>query len=218
MAEVIIVAESDSFASDRGLAALQQAIGAARPIKLVSSSAICLGLTLPQDAILCPLTLNLPDLTFPGQAIYQACRDVDGLRDRARPHAAVGAGSFWLPIVLTAKGALYAEAIAPSATSGYHQPLHLTDRQRQPLYHLAQQLLQSLSAPPAVYLLQFGFQADQGCFDRLIPFPDTPSIASLDVQTPNLYECHWRCLTGQPIKDLQIDGAIGYETVRTNHQ
>lgn len=173
-------------------------------------------------ALICPLTLNLPpSLAFAEAALYRTCQDVAGLRDRVEqtlPFKA-GAGNFWLPIVLTVKGPLYAEVITrsqstpfpdPSTESHiYTQPLHLSDALRQPLYQLAHQLLKSLAATPAVYLMQFGIQesADAGqtvCFDRLFPFPAVPSIASLGVQMPDLFTCHWRCITGQPILDLII--------------
>jgi hypothetical protein len=173
----------------------------------------------PSNSILCPLTLAVPaTLSFPGQALYQACRDVAALRQQVEQLGfATGTGELWLPIVLTAKGALYAEAIAPSSANpqiGYYQPLHLPDRARQPLYRLGQHLLKFLSAPPAVYLLQFGFQNETVLFDRLLPFPAAPAIASLDVQFPNLFECHWRCLRHQPILDLTITAPPTYQVYK----
>lgn len=168
------------------------------------------------DRLLCPLTLHLPPtLSFPAQAIYSACRNVESLRQQlAAWQYAIGTGAFWLPIVLTAKGPLYAEVIglAPDAAPTvervkprYRQPVHLNDAQRQPLYALGQRLLRSLAAPPAVYLMQFGWQGDTLCFDRLLPFPAAPAIASLNVQTPDLFACHWACFSGQPLVDLVID-------------
>ncbi|MBW4470078.1 MAG: hypothetical protein KME45_06695 [Stenomitos rutilans HA7619-LM2] len=168
------------------------------------------------DHLLCPLTLHLPPaLSFPAQAIYSACRDVAGLRQQlAAWQYAIGSGNFWLPIALTAKGPLYAEVIglaseiaasADLSKRRYTQPVHLNDAQRQPLYALGQRLLRSLSAPPAVYLMQFGWQGNTLCFDRLFPFPAAPAIASLKVQTPDLLACHWACLSSQPIVDLVID-------------
>jgi hypothetical protein len=104
---------------------------------------------------------------------------------------------------------LYPPSPIPSSSSTstpppYCQPIHLPDRQRQPLYQLAYRLLRSLAAPPAVYLMQFGLQEDGIQFDRLLPFPAEPAIASLGVQTPDLFTCHWRCLVGKPIHDLVI--------------
>jgi len=110
----------------------------------------------------------------------------------------------WLPVVLTAKGPLYAEVIGLADDGSYQQPVDLSDVWRQPLYHLAYQLLQVLSAPPTTYLLQFGLPEQDLVFDRLWPFPTTPAIASIGVQEPDLFTCHWLCLTGQPISDLTI--------------
>ncbi|MEP0750874.1 hypothetical protein NDA03_01450 [Trichocoleus sp. Lan] len=169
------------------------------------------------ETLWCPLTLNLPEsLEFPAQSLYQACRDVTGLRQLVEQlGATTGVGDFWLPIVLTAKGPLYGEVIGrveddesrrlEPTLKGYRQPVHLSDIWRQPLYQLGHRLLQSLSAPPAVYLLQFGFQEQKIIFDRLLPFPGEPAIASINVQKPDLFTCHWHCLTGQAIYDLQIN-------------
>jgi len=169
------------------------------------------------NVVLCPLTINIPDhLPFAAHEVYRACRDIAALRQQVQQwQYATGSGDLWLPIVQTAKGAIYAEAIELDAARSrpsqniqseqqYRQPVHLTDRWRQPLYNLGQRLLQHLAAPSAVYLLQFGIQEDAICFDRLIPFPDVPAIASLGVQTPDLFTCHWYCLTNQPIRDLAI--------------
>ncbi len=185
------------------------------------------------NAVLCPLTLNLPpSWAFAEAALYRACQDVAGLRQRVAqtPPFKTGSGHFWLPVVLTAKGPLYAEVIARSPsrstlepstdlfTQSYTQPLHLSDALRQPLYQLAHWLLKSLAAPPAVYLMQFGIQESDRptglatgqsiCFDRLFPFPAVPSIASLGVQVPDLFTCHWRCITMQPILELMIRSSV----------
>lgn len=183
--------------------------------------------------LLCPLTLNLPN-TFAwfGQTIYQQCRDIDILRRLVEQQfaCAIGSGFYWLPIVYTKKGPLYGEVIAleenqesenrvlksPDDDSqfSYCQPLHLSDVWRQPLYGLGYRLLRSLLAPPATYLLQFGFQGQTICFDRLWPFPAAPAIASLGVQTPDLFACHWRCLTNQPILDLLVAATASYQMDR----
>ncbi|GEM_PF-411966 len=173
------------------------------------------------EIILCPLTLNLPTtFSFPHQEIYQACRDVVGLRhlvDRQLGYA-IGDGCFWLPVVLTGKGPLYGEAIGlrEQTTDGslgdrdstlclsYSQPIHLCDAKRQRIYKLAHRLLQLLAAPPATYLVQFGFQGEDICFDRLWPFPAAPALASQGVQSPDLFACHWHCLTDRPLFDLAI--------------
>jgi hypothetical protein len=165
-----------------------------------------------EDIIWSPLTLDLPNtLQFPARNIFQACSNVTSLRQRVQQlgYETVGGGQrlgdLYLPVVLTAKGPLYGEVISEGeATSVYQQPVDLPDNQRQPLYHLAYQLLQSLSALPAVYLLQFGYNEQNLVFDRLWPFPGVPAIASIGIQEPDLFTCHWHCLTGQPILDLTI--------------
>ncbi|NJP10156.1 MAG: hypothetical protein HC866_12295 [Leptolyngbyaceae cyanobacterium RU_5_1] len=168
-----------------------------------------------QDYLICPLTLNLPDwIPFPAQAVFKACGDVERLRQTvAQWQFEPGVGNYWLPIVLTHKGPLYAEVIGIAndlnpqdalLAGRYVQPVHLTDSWRQPLYELGQRLLRSLTAPPAVYLIQFGLGTQGIYFDQLLPFPDAPAIASIDVQSPDLFACHWRCLTGQPVRDLLI--------------
>jgi len=166
-----------------------------------------------EDIIWCPLTLEVPNvLQFPARNIFQACRQVESLRQRVEQNFSYATGdssqgleNLYLPVVLTAKGPLYGEVVSEEKTTHtYQQPIDLPDNQRQPLYHLAYQLLRSLSAPPAVYLLQFAYNEQELVFDRLIPFPDLPAIASIGVQEPNLFTCHWLCLTGQPISDLTI--------------
>jgi hypothetical protein len=47
-------------------------------------------------------------------------------------------------------------------------------------------------------------QAGDVVFDRLLPFPGEPALASLGVQQPDLFAAHWQCLRGQPLLDLQI--------------
>jgi hypothetical protein len=179
-----------------------------------------------KDFIFCPLTLDLPDtLTFPSQTIIQACRDIIGLRQRVAQQLAVaiGDGYFWLPIVLTAKGPIYGEAIGLDETivgeklpedlslfiskakpSSYYQPFHLSDALRQQLYQMGHQLLKFLSAPPATYLMQFNLQNAKIYFDRLWPFPAAPALASVGIQQPDLFTCHWYCLTGLPVLDMSI--------------
>ncbi|MBD2026034.1 hypothetical protein [Leptolyngbya sp. FACHB-711] len=196
----------------QSISAIEQAIEQF-PVSTESSvSIVCSDqpIALQPADLLCPLTLNLPDsLDWKGQAIYKVCRDVEGLRDRVQQALLVpiATGEFWLPIVLTAKGALYAEAICRE-NSRYYQPLHLPDLHRQALYRLAHRLLQELNAPPSVYLLQFGWTDGQIGFDRLYPFPAEAAIASLKVQTPDLFACHWQCLTSQPIFDVYIPGNV----------
>ncbi|MBF2077012.1 MAG: hypothetical protein IGR76_00435 [Synechococcales cyanobacterium T60_A2020_003] len=173
------------------------------------------GLSIPSEAMLIPLTLDVPDsLEFSGRSLYATCRDVDSLRQQVQTqmNVQVGEGSYWLPVVWTAKGPLYAEVIRRGVLNpdGYMQPMHLGDRWRQPLYRFAHQLLTHLQATPAVYLLKFGFEQQLLVFDRVFPFPDLPAIASIGVQTPDLLTCHWRCLTHQPILDVAIASPVQY--------
>ncbi len=86
-------------------------------------------------------------------------------------------------------------------------------QQCQDLVSLRQRLLRELAATPATYLLQFGWQGQDLCFDRLWPFPTQAAIASLGVQSPDLFTCHWRCLANLPILDLQIASSANYQTV-----
>lgn len=159
--------------------------------------------------LLCPLTLeNSAHLPLPHQALYQACRHVEGLRAKVCAQGfSTGPGDLWLPIVLTAKGPLYGEAIGLKGDA-FQQPIHLSDAQRQPAYRLGRWLLSELSAPPAVYLLQMAIRSPSAApeivFDRLWPFPAAPALASQGRQSPDLMLCHWRCLTQQPIRDLQV--------------
>jgi hypothetical protein len=169
-----------------------------------------------KDLLLCPLTLNLPaTLQFSAQPVYNTCRDVARLRHQVEQQwgQLTGDGNFWLPIVLTAKGPLYAEVIGlkdgrdvGNNVPSYYQPLHLSDALRQQLYQLGWQLLELLTAPPGTYLVQFGFQGQKIYFDRLWPFPGEPAIASFGVQSPDLFSCHWHCLTGLPLFELSIVG------------
>jgi hypothetical protein len=161
----------------------------------------------------CPLTIELPpQFKFPHQAVYQACKDVRGTRSWVEQNlgykTSVGdywLGDLWLPIVLTAKGPLYSEVIGEGEVpNSFQQPFDLLDKLRQSLYRLAYELLIYLKAPPAVYLLQFGLRDRNIVFDRLWPFPAAPAIASIGVQQPDLFACHWFCLTNRPISDLKI--------------
>ena len=166
------------------------------------------------NLIYCPLTIQLPEkFEFPARSIYQACKDIKGMRHWVETNWGTKTSKdpnclddLWLPVVLTLKGSLYGEAICKGEIPlSYQQPVDLPDNLRQTLYHLAHELLTSLSAPPAVYLLQFSLQGDEIIFDRLLPFPAAPAIASIGVQEPNLFACHWCCLSSQPILDLTIN-------------
>ncbi len=210
MATILVVVDAEEASSDwqkTAVEALRQAVTADGGTIEVAE------VPLPAD-FLCPLTLNLPETaSFHGQAVFEGCRDVEKMRRQVQQLGyGIGSGSHWLPIVHTAKGTLYAEAITLNG-GAYQQPLHLSDRLRQPLYALGHQLMRELAAPPAVYLLQFGLVDNEVVFDRLWPFPGAAAVASVGVQLPNLYECHWRCLSQQPIVDLAIAGTVAYSTL-----
>ncbi len=237
---IVVEASEDSPSVIRMISALKQAIATSADVPvtvqaiaantLQSNNNLELDSTSTQDwaakdVLVCPLTLNIPsNLPFRDEAIYKACRDVSGLRQQVAHQIGckTGNGNFWLPLVLTAKGPLYGEVIGLaeempenlSSNLNYYQPFHLSDAKRQQIYQIGHRLLQLLSAPPAAYLMQFGFQFEGSiCFDRLLPFPAAPAIASLGVQEPNLFACHWYCLTNQPILDLTIIPALTNPTL-----
>lgn len=199
-------------------ASLKAAIAQCNPlteVNICGVSELNSGAIADGGAMVCLLTLDVPEnLVFPGRDMYRFCRNVSAARDRVAQDLLfpVGEGNFWLPVVLTAKGPLYAEAIGAesgklSGEFSYSQPVHLSDVWRQQLYELAFGLLALLNAPPATYLMQFGFVGQRICFDRLWPFPAAPAIASVGVQEPDLFACHWYCLTNKPIYDMQITSA-----------
>jgi len=202
----VILADPEQPASAAHIRALYAAIAAAAPdysLAVTRSSPL---LQRQPDALYCPLTLDLPPtLQTP---VFRTCADVAGLQSWVTTNLGydAGLGDRWLPIVLTARGPLYAEAIACDASGTYRQPWHLTDAVRQPLYRLAFELLDYLAAPPSVYMLAFAQRGPELRFDRLWPFPTASAIASLGVQAPDLFTCHWRCLTEAPILDLCIPG------------
>ena len=206
--------------TERMLTALKQAIIANSPDTLIEVIAVASlwsetakKQTSTAGRIYCPLTIKLPQwLVFPSQTIYQACQDILGSRTWVEEHLKCKSnpnlnwlGDLWLPVVWTAKGPLYAEVIGEGAMpNAYEQPVELADSLRQQLYSLAYQCLEALEAPPSVYLLQFSVIEQEIIFDRLWPFPAAPAIASLGVQSPDLFSCHWQCLTDQAIADIQI--------------
>ncbi len=171
-----------------------------------------------QDDLLCPLTIQLPEwFQFPNQKIYHDCRQVEYLRQWVKDNlerstnslSSQSLGDLWLPVVLTLKGPIYGEVIREGEMPNlYQQPLDLDDKTRQILYCLAHKLLEYLVAPTSVYLIQFSLLDKEVIFDRLWPFPAAPAIASLKVQKPNLFDCHWRCLNNQPILDIFIDSQL----------
>jgi hypothetical protein len=223
MTRVMIVVDEAALGAayaDLACEALQQAAGPTVEIAIQTTAALQLLVTAGKfnwaDWQIWPFTLDWP---FDDQGIYQACRNVTHLRQvAAQFQVLMGDGDYWLPIVHTAKGTLYAEAIwrnpaHPELDQAYCQPLHLEDAQRQPLYRLGQQLIQHLAAPPAVYLMQFGVTAEGIIFDRLFPFPAAPAIASVGIQMPDLFACYWACRNHLPILDITIKPPVNYQRV-----
>ncbi len=161
----------------------------------------------PEELFYCPMTLNIPeDLEFWGKNIFKTCREVEHLRTKVTMELGVnvGDGELWLPIMLTDKGPIYGEVIGVSSQGNYEQPIDFTDDVRQVIYNFGYQLLKILNAPSATYLLQYNWQAEKLIFDRLFPFPHLSAIASNNVQQPNLFTCHWQCLTHQPIYEVYL--------------
>ena len=206
--------------TERMLNALKKAIIANSPDTLIEVIAVASlwsetaqKQTSTAGRIYCPLTIQLPKwLAFPSQKIYQSCQDILGRRTWVEEHLKCKSnpnlnwlGDLWLPVVWTAEGPLYGEVIGEGVMpNAYEQPVKLADNLRQALYSLASQCLEALEAPPSVYLLQFSVIEQEIVFDRLWPFPAAPAIASLGVQSPDLFSCHWQCLTDQAIADIQI--------------
>ena len=206
--------------TERMLSALKKAIIANSPDTLIEVIAVASlwsetaqKQTSTAGRIYCPLTIQLPKwLVFPSQKIYQSCQDILGRRTWVEEHLKCKSnpnlnwlGDLWLPVVWTADGPLYGEVIGEGVMpNAYEQPVELADNLRQALYSLASQCLEALEAPPSVYLLQFSVIEQEIVFDRLWPFPAAPAIASLGVQSPDLFSCHWQCLTDQAIAEIQM--------------
>ncbi|MBC8122335.1 MAG: hypothetical protein H7Y22_10905 [Gemmatimonadaceae bacterium] len=119
-----------------------------------------------------------------------------------------------LPLVLSTRGLLFAEAIG--VRGAYHwQPEHLQDSQKQVLYAFARTLLyRSAQEPPTpgVYLVRFAVTPGALHFERLIPFPDESALVTRSSQIPDLFTCHWRCSLGLPVIDVLVHRpAIAYQ-------
>ena len=168
------------------------------------------------DTIYCPLTIQLPDyFDFPQKNIYAACKDINSRRRWVEKNlgfkTSVGdswLGHLWLPIILTDKP-MFGEVIGEgSMPNSYEHPVAIPKRQQKSLHGLAEQLLDSLSAPPATYLLQFSLYNGEIVFDRLWPFPAAPALITLKTQQPHLFTCHWYCLTEKTIPKISISDAM----------
>ena len=168
------------------------------------------------DTIYCPLTIQLPDyFDFPQRKIYSACKDINSRRRWVEKDlgfkTSVGdswLGHLWLPIIMTDKP-LFGEVIGEGPMpNSYEHPVQIPKRQRKSLHDLAGQLLDYLSATPATYLLQFSLYNGEIVFDRLWPFPAAPALITLKTQQPDLFTCHWRCMTNQKISKINISDAM----------
>ena len=166
----------------------------------------------PHNTIYCPLTIQLPEyFEFPQRKIYSACKDINARRRWVEKNlgfkTSVGdswLGHLWLPIVLSERP-IFAEVIGEgSMPNSYEHPVAIPKRQLKSLHGLADQLLDSLNAPPATYLLQFSLYNGEIVFDRLWPFPAAPALITLKTQQPDLFTCHWHCLTEKPIPSISI--------------
>jgi hypothetical protein len=201
MPKIVVILDDTSDSQRLGVAMLRSIGEIVDSVEFVTVSE--LPSVANPKAIYCPMTLAVPPaFEFWGRLIGQTCQDIDRLRDLATATTGVKGGdqgNLWLPIIWTARGPIYGEAIGVIAGDNYHQPIHLDDLDRQPLYQFGYQLLTQLTAPPATYLVQFS-KAETGIiFDRLFPFPAIPALASIGVQQPDLFDCHWRCITHQSI-------------------
>ncbi len=163
------------------------------------------------NVIYCPLTIKLPDwFVFPAQQIYYACRDVEKRRQWVEKNFGYQTsqenqwlGDLWLPIILQKEKLIYGSVIGEGMIpNDYQQPYNLSLDILQKLCHLGDALLDSIQAIPSVYLLQFRLVEGYIIFDRIWPFPATPAISSINQQNPDLFTCHWCCLSNQAISDI----------------
>ncbi|MEL6927515.1 MAG: hypothetical protein AAFO95_02630 [Cyanobacteria bacterium J06600_6] len=231
MEKVVIIINAD--VSDRGklisaspvtqkmVEALQRSIAqdsTARTVEIVSAATLwskssrVIKKDRSNDTIHCPLTIQLPDyLDFPQRKIFSACKDINSRRRWVEKNlgfkTSVGdswLGHLWLPIIMTDKP-IFGEVIGEgSMPNSYEHPVSIPKRQQKSLHNLAEQLLDSLDAPPATYLLQFSLYNGEIVFDRLWPFPAAPALITLKTQQPDLFTCHWNCLTQKEIGKISI--------------
>jgi len=169
------------------------------------------------NLVYCPLTIKLPDwFVFPAQKIYFACRELEKRRQWVEKNFGYHTsqdnqylGDLWLPIIFTHEQLIYGSVISEGMIpNDYQQPCHLSPDIFRKLCHLAENLLDSIEAIPSVYLLQFRLLEQQIIFDRLWPFPATPAIASIGTQEPDLFTCHWHCLSHQPLSEINYPSMV----------
>ncbi len=205
MSKIVVILDETPDSQRLGVAMLRSIGEIVESVQFVTVSDLP-AVASPQ-AIYCPMTLAVPPtFQFWGQSIGKFCQDIDWLRALAanKTRVKVGdGGNLWLPVVWTAQAPIHGEIIGKNGDD-YLQPVPLEDIARQSLYQFGERLLTQLNAPPATYLVQFS-TADAGLiFDRLFPFPAIPALASIGVQQPDLFDCHWRCITGQSIGNVSI--------------
>jgi hypothetical protein len=141
-------------------------------------------------------------LPIPAQDIFRACQDIKARREWVAQKLAVKVnlgdstlGNRWLPIIVQPQGLRFGEIIGErELPNAYQQPAEVDKKLLKPLMSLANKLIDSLNAPPSVYLLQFAVVNGEIVFDRLWPFPAAPAIASLTHAEPNLYQLYWQCI------------------------
>ena len=203
MSKIVVILDDTSDSQRLGVAMLRSIGEIVESVQFVTVAE--LPAVANPRAIYCPMTLAVPPtFEFWGRSIGQTCQEIDRLRDLAATTTGVkvgDGGNLWLPLIWTAKDPIYGEVIGESE-GNYQRPIHLDDIDRQLLHRFGFQLLTQLTAPPATYLVQFS-KAETGLiFDRLFPFPAIPALASIGVQQPDLFDCHWRCITGQSIGNI----------------
>ena len=205
MSKIVVILDETPESQRLGVAMLRSIGEIVESVQFVTVSD--LPAVASPKAIYCPMTLAVPPtFQFWGQSIGKFCQDIELLRALAANTTGVkvgAGGNLWLPVIWTAQDPVYGETIGKNGDD-YQQPVPLEDIDRQSLHRFGHQLLTQLTAPPATYLVQFS-KAETGIvFDRLFPFPAIPAIASIGVQQPDLFDCHWRCITGQSIGNVSI--------------
>jgi hypothetical protein len=203
MSKIVVILDETPNSQRLGVAMLRSIGEIVESVQFVTVSD--LPAVASPKAIYCPMTLVVPPtFQFWGQSIGKFCQDIDWLRVLAANTTGVkvgDGGNLWLPVIWTAQDPIYGDIIGKNGDD-YQQPVQLEDRDLQSLHRFSNRLLTQMTAPPATYLVQFS-KADSGIiFDRLFPFPAIPALASIGVQQPDLFDCHWRCITGQSIDNI----------------
>lgn len=207
MPKLVVILDDTPDGQTLGMAMLQ-AIGTI--VTSVQFTTVAeLPLIATPDTVYCPLTLDLPPtFEFWGQSIGQTCQDIDNLRHLAATNTGVKVGedgNMWLPVIWTAEDPIYGAVIGTTTPSQDPTLMHIDDVDRQPLHQFGYQLLTHLAAPPATYLIQFSQSGSEVVFDRLFPFPAAPALVSVNVQQPDLFACHWRCISKRSIVDVSAN-------------